>query len=393
MGRQDEKFTKCCLTFLLSPNLYYHIDTQGLFNLKDEIRGPFTGRDFLPEPNIQLEVTLHPDLLPRLFANATNAEEAASHLLNLSQQQLKDLLPCPKTEPAETPRVPEQEVDTSQSQIPLSEPTIEVPNQIESHQPRATEATIDPLLHTESWLCLSVKQQQGDTETGYSTFWSHINPSILQKVATSGEQISAGIADFFAEWVEANFSKALQEASDEHVEEITRVFQNLTDDVTATDWDSSGGEIFETVVSFFKTNKWPIAQVEGKTSLQLAFQGENGQWTCYAITHEERQEFVFYSLCPVNVPDKQRLAMAEFLTRVNYGITIGNFEMDLDSGEIHYKTSIDVEGDRLSTTLVRQVVYTNIAIVDRYLPGIMAVIYGDVSPNEALTKVENEFEL
>jgi hypothetical protein len=91
----------------------------------------------------------------------------------------------------------------------------------------------------------------------------------------------------------------------------------------------------------------------------------------------------------MTAPADKRSAMAEFLPRANYGLTIGNFEMDFDSGEIHYKTGIDVEGDRLSTALVRQLVYANVAIVDRYLPGIMAVIYGNVSPMEAIAQIES----
>jgi len=33
----------------------------------------------------------------------------------------------------------------------------------------------------------------------------------------------------------------------------------------------------------------------------------------------------------------------EFLTRANYGLNIGNFEMDFQDGEIRFKTAIDVE--------------------------------------------------
>lgn len=55
----------------------------------------------------------------------------------------------------------------------------------------------------------------------------------------------------------------------------------------------------------------------------------------------------------MNVPEDRRLALAEFLTRANYGLFIGNFEMDWQDGEVRYKTSIDVAGDRLSTALVQ----------------------------------------
>ncbi|MEH2025766.1 hypothetical protein [Nostoc sp.] len=52
------------------------------------------------------------------------------------------------------------------------------------------------------------------------------------------------------------------------------------------------------------------------------------------------------------------------------------------------KTSIDVEGDRLSFALIQGVVYANVTMMDEYLPGIMCVIYGNVSPEEAIAKIE-----
>ncbi len=129
--------------------------------------------------------------------------------------------------------------------------------------------------------------------------------------------------------------------------------------------------------------------MEGETALQLNFQGENGQWACYATTHEDRQEFAFYSLCPVKASQSQQSKIAEFIIRANYGLPIGNFEMDFDSGEIHFKTSIDVEGDRLSLALVKQLVYANVMMMDQYLPGIMKMIYGDAAPLEAILEIES----
>jgi hypothetical protein len=60
----------------------------------------------------------------------------------------------------------------------------------------------------------------------------------------------------------------------------------------------------------------------------------------------------------------------------------------LKPGEIRYKTSINVEGDRLSPTLIKRLVYTNVAMMDEYLPGIKAVIKTEVSPEEAIRAIE-----
>lgn len=148
------------------------------------------------------------------------------------------------------------------------------------------------------------------------------------------------------------------------------------------------GEILDTAASFFEEDGWPFTQVEGQSVLRVGFQGQNGQWTCFAQAREEQTQFIFYSVCPVNAPEDKRLDLAEFLTWANYGLFVGNFEMDLSDGEIRYKTSIDVEGDRLSQALVQQLVYTNVFMMDRYLPGIMRVLYGGASPAEAIAEVE-----
>ena len=148
------------------------------------------------------------------------------------------------------------------------------------------------------------------------------------------------------------------------------------------------GAIFDTMTQFFSEDNWRFEQLEDQPILRLGFSGDHGKWTCYAQAREEHQQFVFYSVCPLNAPEEKRLATAEFLTRANYGLVIGNFEMDFADGEIRYKTSIDVEDDRLVPALVRNLVHVNVLMMDRYLPGMMAVIYGGRSPAEAIAQIE-----
>jgi hypothetical protein len=148
------------------------------------------------------------------------------------------------------------------------------------------------------------------------------------------------------------------------------------------------GDIFDTAASFFQQDGWPFRQLEGQPILQMGFQGDNGRWTCFAQAREEQKQFIFYSVCSANAPQDKRVAVAEFLSRANYGLIIGNFELDWSDGEVRYKTSIDVEGDHLSPALVKQMVYANVVMMDRYLPGIMQVMYGAASPAEAVAKIE-----
>ncbi|KYC36085.1 hypothetical protein WA1_40820 [Scytonema hofmannii PCC 7110] len=344
LTKQDDIIIECRLTFQVDPKLYDRIDKEELFNLKPDVRNSLSAGEFLPEQDIQIETTLKPDLLPHLQEHATNNHEATTYLLNLNQQQPDN-----------------------------------------------------PLLSTESWLALSVTQQQESGEIGYRTLWSYISPANLAQASTSGEEISQGIVNFFKDWTEANLSARTKKASDKMLEGISHFLTELADinldemtqQIEAKLKTSSTGEaIFEEMVNFFKADDWFFVQIEGQPVLQIVFQGENGKWTCYASTRIEQQQFIFYSVCSVNVPEDKRLAVAEFLTRANSGMVIGNFELDFADGEIRYKTSIDVQGDRLSFALIKPLVYANVTMMDQYLPGIMSVIYGDVSPEDANAQVE-----
>jgi hypothetical protein len=144
----------------------------------------------------------------------------------------------------------------------------------------------------------------------------------------------------------------------------------------------------ETVIDFFKENNWSYLRKDEKPFLENTFRGNNGEWPCQVFANEEQQRMVFYSVCPFYVAEDRRIAMSEFITRLNYGLGIGNFELDFEDGEIRFKTSIDVKGDRLNIALVEQVIMINLAIMDDCLPGLMKVIYGDTSPTQTLAEMK-----
>lgn len=344
LTKQDDELIEGRLTFQVNPQLYQRIDTEALFNLKPEVRNPLSAGKFLPEPDIKIETTLKPDLLPRLAGHTSNIDEAATYILNLSQEQPDD-----------------------------------------------------PLLSTENWLALSVKQLQESGETGYRTLWDYISPAALAQAATSGssEEINDAIVNFFKDWTEANLSEVTQKATSQMLEGMTNFFNeladvNLNEKVETFQQDlSTSRQILEQIVSFFTKDDWPYSKIKGEPVLLTAFQGENGKWNCSAKVREEQEQFVFYSICPVNAPENKRQAVAEFITRANSGMIIGNFELDFADGEIRYKTSIDVQGDFLSFELIKQLVYANVTMMDEYLPGIKSVIENDVEPKEAIAQIES----
>jgi len=101
-------------------------------------------------------------------------------------------------------------------------------------------------------------------------------------------------------------------------------------------------------------------------------------------------QLVIYVFAPLPAPAENRQAVAEFVTRANYGMRIGNFELDFADGEVRYKSSVDFEGVGLAPIMVRNAIYPAAQTMDRYFPGLIAVIAGARPPQAAVEMIERE---
>ena len=148
------------------------------------------------------------------------------------------------------------------------------------------------------------------------------------------------------------------------------------------------GRIYESVLAFLQEDQWRYEEIPGESAIRLSFTGQNARYDCFGRVNEAHEVFVFYSIIPVRVPETQRLLVAELLARINYGLNIGNFELDMNDGEIRYKTSIDVEGGDLTPRMVETLIAVNISTADRYFPSFADVMYAVVAPMEAVARIE-----
>ena len=153
--------------------------------------------------------------------------------------------------------------------------------------------------------------------------------------------------------------------------------------------NENGLRAFQTLGDFLTEDEWHPQQLEDRYIYRMGFSDTNGQVACYAQIRVDLEQFIFYVMCPVKVPEDKRSAMAEFIARANYGLRIGNFELDFSDGEVRYKSSLDFEDVALESQLIHNAIYPAVQTMDRYLPGLMGVIYGNKMPAEAVAEIED----
>jgi len=160
----------------------------------------------------------------------------------------------------------------------------------------------------------------------------------------------------------------------------------------AADEKSPGERATEAVREFLEEDGWYPEPVGDAAVFRVHYSGRNATFPCFIQVRIELEQLLVYAVCPVRTPEDSRGRVAEFTTRANYGMRIGNFELDYEDGEVRYKTSVDFEGEALTAHWLRGLLYPAVQTMDTYLPGLLAVAHGERSPLEAIRLIEEPEE-
>lgn len=147
-------------------------------------------------------------------------------------------------------------------------------------------------------------------------------------------------------------------------------------------------EAMEKVLELFRAKEWDFELDEENHLVRSGINGDNGEWKIVISPSDEDEVCLMLSIFPQRCPEHRRVACAELLARINYGMLVGGFEMDFKTGRINFKTSHPFAKGQLDTELLSRVVGFNLNCMDKHLPAIMSVMYAGTSPKKALAALE-----
>jgi hypothetical protein len=107
------------------------------------------------------------------------------------------------------------------------------------------------------------------------------------------------------------------------------------------------------------------------------------------IFNFREDSFTINAYLLLNADENCRDKVGEYLMRCTYGLRFGNFEMDYSDGEIRYRLTVDCEDrESISEGFLMGNVMIPIRMLERYGDGLAAVIFGFMTPEEALKESE-----
>jgi hypothetical protein len=140
--------------------------------------------------------------------------------------------------------------------------------------------------------------------------------------------------------------------------------------------------------AFFQAEDWAVDELEDGGFLGTT-RGDNGSFKLW-IPGSYDGNLTVYSVLNDPIPMAKLDAVSELVTRVNFMISFGNFELDLSDGELRFRSNVFFKNnlDSLTTPFIADLVYMNAIQCDTYYPAIMGVVHAGRTPEEALAAVQ-----
>ena len=151
------------------------------------------------------------------------------------------------------------------------------------------------------------------------------------------------------------------------------------------------------VKEMFKNNDWSYDFNEEKTLFTTTFNLSKSKLGSVRIMIRVRPTaadanaarlIVGYGLISLKGDSDCMAQVCEYLTRANYGLNIGNFELDHRDGEIRYKVAINCRDALPGMDALEDLCGITTAMYNKYGNGLLAVCMGMMSAEDAIKKAE-----
>lgn len=148
--------------------------------------------------------------------------------------------------------------------------------------------------------------------------------------------------------------------------------------------------MIELVKNYLEEKKWKYEYKEENHVIITGVKLDCNLQSAKILIRFNENGYLTVAVPPLGAKEEYRPAIAEYITRANYGMTNGNFEMDYNDGEIRFKVYTNYKGlDEISEDIIEESFVTPILMYERYGDGLAALLLGFSDPEIEIGKVEN----
>jgi len=143
------------------------------------------------------------------------------------------------------------------------------------------------------------------------------------------------------------------------------------------------------VEEYLKSQNWKYEFSEEEGLFRFGMSLENKMNNCRMVILVGDELFTSYAIAPVSADADTMAQMSNYLTRANYGLKIGNFELDYHDGEIRYKATLFCGETVPALDAVERVADMPFRMMERYGGGLLNVLFANADPASEIAKIDD----
>ncbi len=132
--------------------------------------------------------------------------------------------------------------------------------------------------------------------------------------------------------------------------------------------------LFSAVRETFTRMGWDARRVEGREVLEADFEVYHTRTRIHAQAFAPLHAVSVVGTLGHRVPDSRSGVVSEMLMRTNKELTIGNFELDHDTGTVIFRTTNIFPPENVDGNIIASLVHATLAEVDRLTPFLTLVL-------------------
>jgi len=147
-------------------------------------------------------------------------------------------------------------------------------------------------------------------------------------------------------------------------------------------------EALKTLTAYLDAKDWKAKQVEGRSAFKARKNIDLCPLDFYFQIIPKQEQFLFYISPVLTFLPSLLNPVSEYVARANFGMRIGNFEVDYAGCKISFRSGLNFHGHGLSTELLDGAVQPALKAFEEFFPGLADVIAGISAPADAIRKIE-----
>jgi hypothetical protein len=152
-------------------------------------------------------------------------------------------------------------------------------------------------------------------------------------------------------------------------------------------------EIIDAVRDYLDADDWHYEYDAERNVIRAGVELKCKLKNARMIIRFRKTDYNVYMISPVSADAENLGEVLRFAAMANYGLASGNFEVDVEDGEIRYKSYVDCDGlEKLPKELFDDGINACWAMMDRYGNGFAALAMGFSDADTEIKKAEGDEE-